>query len=679
MYVSKIIVRNFRILEDVSFELENDLSLIIGKNNTGKTSLLKVLSRFFDCNKTNKFRFDDFSLNAQTKLLKTVIEDIDLPISIDVLLIIAFDEKDDLSTIDFLIDNLDVDNKNAVLKVTYAITEEKLEKLKSAFKEYNNSDDKFVKGLKPIERLHRFMNAKLDKYFSIEYYQVPYSVISNIDDEILKQKKLSRKEFIKKNFIAFKSIKARRKNDNKYKDDSLSSLSQRYFNLIKDNEKIVKTFEDMIVDSDNNFTNMYKNMFEGILSYIKKFGGLNKAESSLRIISELRSDKLLNDNTRVVYELGNDVVLPESYNGLGYLNLINIVLHLYLIIEEFKHDFEDKKPSVLNLLFIEEPEAHMHPQLQVIFIKNINAVIKELTESSSKLINVQIIISTHSAHLISQCVFDSIKYMRRTNDSVVTLSLKNVDFEYKNEKDHDRRRFKFLKKYLTLDWAEIFFADKIILYEGDTERILLPSMMRAIDENFKNNPEYIPMSSQNISMIPAGAYAYVFDRFLQFIGKKVLIITDIDSVKEDKNACKVNDGCMTSNCTLRYYFGQGIAENELLRKLKEIAESHKAFDGQGKYSLLVAYQTEETCGGIKYYPRSFEDAFIFINPDCFDSVNDNKMGQPDWAYTLAEKLKKKKTTFALDILLKNNFATINAPEGWKIPPYIEEGLKWLAE
>ena len=67
-----VYIKNYRILEDVTFDLEKDLSLIIGKNNTGKTSLLKVLSRFFDEGKTNRFRFDDFSLNAQTQIVNAI-------------------------------------------------------------------------------------------------------------------------------------------------------------------------------------------------------------------------------------------------------------------------------------------------------------------------------------------------------------------------------------------------------------------------------------------------------------------------------------------------------------------------------------------------------------------------------------------------------------------------------
>ena len=680
MYISKIIVRNFRILENVTFELENDLSLIIGKNNTGKTSLLKVLSRFFDEKKTNQFRFDDFSLNTQTQIINAIKNNDDsCNISIDVLLIIEFNEQDDLSNIDSLFVDLESSSKHVVLKVSYKIEINKWERLKTDLEKYIDCDNATTKKLTYTEKIHNFMNKRMEKYFSRVCYNVPVSTIDNKDEEIKKQRELPNKKFKKENVISFKSIKARRKNDNKYKDDSLSSLTQKYFNLNKSNITYVNSFEDLIINSDKKFTQLYEDMFSKILNSIAQFGGINKEGSKLCIVSELNTDKLLSDNTKVVYELDNNVVLPESYNGLGYLNLINVVLQLHLIIEEFKREYEDKDPACINLIFIEEPEAYMHPQLQAIFIKNINQVIKALTGASKKQINLQLIISTHSAHVVSQCVFDSIKYMRRTDNCVEAISLKKLESTYKNEKDVEVARFKFLKKYLTLDWAEVFFADKIILYEGDTERILLPSMMRAVDEKLMNDAAYIPMSSQNISMIPVGAYAFVFDKFIRFIGKKVLIITDIDSVDRNRKSCKVSSGYSTSNCTLKYYFGNDKNKKELLDKLTNTRNSIDkcVFDKNNSFSLMVTYQTEEQYGGVKYYPRSFEDAFLFINPDADMSGRFDK-DQDDWAYNAAKEIRNKKTSFALDVLIKKDFSAQENSDGWQIPPYIKEGLEWLA-
>ncbi|WP_257220263.1 ATP-binding protein [Phocaeicola dorei] len=48
MKIFKIQVENFRLLKNFSLDLEDELSLVIGKNNTGKTSILSVLDKFLN-------------------------------------------------------------------------------------------------------------------------------------------------------------------------------------------------------------------------------------------------------------------------------------------------------------------------------------------------------------------------------------------------------------------------------------------------------------------------------------------------------------------------------------------------------------------------------------------------------------------------------------------------------
>ena len=99
--------------------------------------------------------------------------------------------------------------------------------------------------------------------------------------------------------------------------------------------------------------------------------------------------------------------LPESYNGLGYLNLISIIIQIETILAEFRCDNNDNiAPSDINLLFIEEPEAHTHPQMQYVFIKNIKDVLIDgsIGEDLQHKINLQTVITTHSSHIVAECV-----------------------------------------------------------------------------------------------------------------------------------------------------------------------------------------------------------------------------------------------------------------------------------
>ena len=135
------------------------------------------------------------------------------------------------------------------------------------------------------------------------------------------------------------------------------------------------------------------------------------------------------------------------------------------------------------------------------------------TCSDGTSINVQTIITSHSSHIVSECDFDDIKYFSRVSSSqIVSKNLNSLEVEYKDESDPDNKRFKFLKQYLTLNYAEVFFSDKIILYEGDTERILLPAMMKKVDQ--EETKIDTPLLSQNISMVVAGANSQLFSKFL---------------------------------------------------------------------------------------------------------------------------------------------------------------------
>ena len=128
---------------------------------------------------------------------------------------------------------------------------------------------------------------------------------------------------------------------------------------------------DTLHSTDKALSGVYDGLFEKVIKKVKKFGGIRENETVVKIISTLSQQQLLKGNTTVVYE-SNNHQLPESYNGLGYLNLISIIMEVEIYLEDFlKKSNETEKPADINLLFIEEPEAHTHPQLQYVFIKNI--------------------------------------------------------------------------------------------------------------------------------------------------------------------------------------------------------------------------------------------------------------------------------------------------------------------
>jgi len=721
MKLIKIIVNNYRVLKNLELDLEKDLSLVIGKNNCGKTSLLSVLSKFVGGQSTSSsnFNYDDFNIDFKTILFnaienKGVSWDSMRPQGIEMYLFISYGEGDNLANIRPVMLDLDPKNNISILKFEYVLDKDALISLIEAFSKYylrfkgdpNCKLDKYT-------CFENFIKNKHRQYFRINKKTILYDT-TNKKPSDTEYRLLDSSVDISK-IICFKYISARRDTVNKDNDGTLSALSGRYYEKTKsnDDDPTIQNFEDALLETDISLTNIYQGLFQSVIKKVKKFGGIRENETIVKIISTLSQQQLLKGNTTVVYEAENHQ-LPESYNGLGYLNLISVIIEVETLLSEFRNDKDiSAAPANINLLFIEEPEAHTHPQMQYIFIKNIKNLLLEgaAGEDGKKKFDLQTIITTHSSHIVSECDFDDIKYFQKTSQtSVISKNLKELEITYKNEKDPQNNHFKFLKQYLTLSYSEIFFADKAVLYEGETEKILLPAMMKKIDEE-EFDELVTPLLSQNISLIEAGAYSQIFDHFLSFIDIKTLIITDIDAgkqvIKPDKNgtdrttinACPVSEGTHTSNAALKHYYEILLQEYkgtqlefftsaQLHDKVLSNKEKKWYYDSLGK--LMIVYQTRDD--STSYYPRSFEDAFFQINRefiisnknafislkniDKFLELNPDETYKFD-SYELAEACISSKASFALDVLLNSEPKNTFSFSSWEIPQYIMEGLLWL--
>lgn len=694
---------------------QKTLSLIIGKNNCGKTSLISIMQTFFSEGKGPGIRYDDFNLEFKLRLndciacKKSEWDNTDIQ-GIELFLYIEYNESDNIANISPLLMDLDPDNHMVVLKIEYVLND--INQLKMDYDKYFEKLSSGKKNARNKQQLfERFMRDKSKNYFKTVYKAIKYDytihecnpdIFTILDKNILH---LSR-------IVSIKSIGAKRETDNKENDTSLSSLSNQYYERVKGEagDPVLEEFEAQLLKTDHELTGLYSKVFEEIVGKVKRFGGTKENETIIQINSTLGRQELIKDNTVMTYKSG-DQELPESYNGLGYLNLISIIIQIETIMAEFRCDSDkEKMPADINILFIEEPEAHTHPQLQYIFIKNIKELLREgkKCKDGSDIV-VQTLITTHSSHIVAECDFDDIKYFCRVSPyAVISKNLCSLEAEYKDETDPNNKRYKFLKQYLTLNYAEVFFADKVILYEGDTERILLPAMMRKIDQ--EEEASGMPLLSQNISIIAAGANSQLFSPLLAFLDIKTLIITDIDAVKKKEIkgkgtyyvACEVEKGEKTSNHALNYYFKEALenwGKNDLTffkrqnARQKVLSYIQKNWQQNEDGKLMIAYQTKEE-NGKEYYPRSFEDAFFccnrqFIidnisnfhclkNKKYFDEKDESGIYQYS-PYELAEKCVKSKPAFPMEVLLNSESDGKCDYSNWKIPSYIKEGLLWLKQ
>jgi len=137
MKITRIQVKNFRLLKDLKLDLEEILSIVIGKNNCGKTSLLSALNRFIgDKSSSNSFTYDDFNVEFK-KELYSCIEDKnkvwDTHEGISLLIFIEYSDSDNLANISDLMLDLNPDNKKVVLKFEYLLDDDNFNKMKEKF------------------------------------------------------------------------------------------------------------------------------------------------------------------------------------------------------------------------------------------------------------------------------------------------------------------------------------------------------------------------------------------------------------------------------------------------------------------------------------------------------------------------------------------------------------------
>lgn len=664
MYISKIRIKNFRLLKDTTLLLNEDekqeLSLLIGRNNSGKTSFIMLFDKFYR-NESFKFNFYDFSTSLREKIFKiddtTVIEDL----SIQMILEIKYDVKDSLENIsDFI---LDLDPSNNIVKILFECSIDK---------------DLLIKDLLQVKtKKDKFIEKNLSNYLKERNI---YVFENDTDLELSKRSNLVKKEISSiKNLINFQVIHAKRNVSSSETTGNgkraLSEMTTQYFN--KEHKESSDDFidiNDAITDMDSVLDEKYKSHFEPFLENAKKFLDIK----DLRVVSDLESKQLFTNHSKIVYGDGLNN-LPEHLNGLGYLN----ILYLLLQIEVKKKYFLDEKKDI-NLLFIEEPEAHTHPQMQYVFSQKIQEIIKEI----NKEVNLQTFISTHSSHIVSQCNFSDLRYFKLKDGNInIKKFYSDLQLKYKDNEDY----FKFLKQYLTLYSSELFFAEKIIFIEGTTEKMLLPYFISQYDK-LVLAPEN-KISSQNISIIEVGANSKVFKHFLEFLEIKTLIITDIDTTKlvtkpateteKEKSSFKayeVSESQNTCNYSIAEFLDKPALNSPEFTKWFENLKSNSLQNDDD--FIKIAYQIEEE----NYHGRSFEDAFLSINLKKIVDFKDDIYGlkkkdklidsRTDYYLLIEEILKDDgKSDFASSLL----YLALTGKVEWKTPLYIKEGLQWIAK
>lgn len=691
-------IRGFRRLEDVSIDFEESDTVFVGPNNSGKTSATDIFRLFL---KSGDFSIHDFSVSRVAKLNKYGRGEIDengLP-QIELDLWFSIDPDTEFGRAGLLLPDTEQDYDKVGLRLRYMVSD--AEKLKVDYLARLTPQG----GDTPKKPLSHYLSlpGTLNQSFTIAYY-----VLDGSSEEAV-ERPLSPEEGkrVLKSLVRVEFVDAQRKIDD-YEHGGSTRLSKLFTGYYKRNltqAQAADAANDLIDRHNEDLTGHYAIVFADLLEVIKGLGVPSVNDRDLRLISSLVPETVLQSNTTLTYfDATRGHELPEKYNGLGVKNLIYLAIQICEFHLSWMKTDEDRPLALV--LFVEEPEVHLHAQAQQTFIANAWRIIRQASERCGEEHKApQLVVTTHSSHILDTVDFANVRYFRRchcaeeestnttTLNASTVLNLRRFDpsLSYSDEAEHDTANeidaindgaddnenkmdapetLDFLKRYLKLTHCDLFFADAAILVEGTVEKLLLPAIIKQVSPGLRRC--YLTV------LEVGGAYSHVFAGLLKFLSVPYLVITDIDSVdpQNKRSACRADThGAVSSNAALKFFLGATSVEDLVaLDANAQRLQTRRCYIAYQRPSMVEGYDANSPMHG-----RTFEETFAYENLPLFRdgslslgqelSANGHHDAEHQAIYEAGKSSTFKKTEFALSV------ASSNAQ--WAAPKYIADGLRWL--
>ncbi len=719
MKIQSVHIRNFRKLKNCHIDFGERETVFVGANNSGKTSAISAIVWFLK--NTEKFTLKEFTatnwshinaLGEQWISDETVDEELlnphlwdSLVPSLDIWLTIEDGEQ---FRVNHLIPSLTTWNGKKVgvrgqyvpkdIKTLYSAYKEAKIKAKGleATEEWGKASLPYLYPQNLCDFLSKGVNLK--EYFDVKYYiidpaldldeedyvqQTPDTELANnpLEDLIRVDTILASREFSDPEGQADSDI------------DTLSKQFQQYYKsrTIADEELSLENLDLLggISNANKTFDEKLRRAFEQPIGELKNINYPGFQNPTIKISSRIQLEESIKHDSAVQFAIHGmeDMTLPEKYNGLGYRNLISIYLKLIDFRDRWLKSLnEGKSIEPIHIVFVEEPEAHLHAQAQQVFVKKaFEALCNNKILEENPWLSTQLVLSTHSNHIVNELDLSCMRYFKRVMEIGDKIPVSKV-INLSNTFGSNEETKQFVTRYIRLTHCDIFFSDAVVLVEGPAEKILIPRFLTKAG-----------LTSYYISVIEInGRHAHSFRELIEKIGIATLIVTDIDATEtrlEDGKerhfsviTAKGKD-YKTGNPTIKSW----LSGKDQIDTLFALKEEEKTID-----NVRITFQTPVNVKWIKdseeiteICPYTFEDALIFTNLELFRQNGLNKMGtittvanllkKSDSAKELQEKIFEKlerksgfqKAEFAISLLYKDDFVDLVAPT------YIQEGLEWM--
>lgn len=352
-----------------------------------------------------------------------------------------------------------------------------------------------------------------------------------------------------------------------------NNSQESYETLIKtanDNLLKLKEVTDSRQSINTNLTKIYKQSVENQI-------GLRIEETKAEHIVNIIKPYLPHDTDTLS---GNGFSLKQ--NSLGFNNLIYIAT----VLGDINQQLQDDKTSHYTLL-IEEPEAHLHPQLQL----NLYYFLKQTNNEG----NSQLFITTHSPTLTSKVPLDNLIHLSKDSEAInLNKCFENREQVKIEDEDEDSYiddalyRKGQLERYIDVTKSQLFFSKGVLFVEGISEELLIPVFAQILDQSLEDYKIEL-LNADGTSFYP---FIYLFNSTDSFktLPIPLSILTDDDRFTASKNT-EYSFINIKDNLTKAQELSENIKSAVQTTRIKNISEVIK--NVPDKISLNFSYKTFE--------------------------------------------------------------------------------------